>query len=196
MDAEPCPGGDAHRWRRGVLRAASVSATFVLLGHWFETCARGGANEAIRAFIDLAPPRATVLRDGKEVEIPTAEVAVGDLLLIHPGAKFAADGWSKTVTAPKHECHPALHCRQPMQASEQVVHATSVAVRTSPCWPSTATKEPAGWSNRNLHSTMPSGQRMPVRYSGMGCVVPAVQVRFGALIVSRPMQGVTTVSVG
>ena len=62
-----------------------MSATFVLLGHWFEMHARGGANEAIRAFIDLAPPRATVLRDGKEVEIPTAEVAVGDLLLIRPG---------------------------------------------------------------------------------------------------------------
>jgi Cu2+-exporting ATPase len=72
--------------------AASVLATFVLLGHWFEMRARGGANEAIRALIDLAPPKATVLRDGAEVEIPTAEVAVGDLLLIRPGAKVAVDG--------------------------------------------------------------------------------------------------------
>ncbi len=72
--------------------AASVLATFVLLGHWFEMRARGGANEAIRALIDLAPPKATVLRDGIEVEIPTAEVAVGDLLLIRPGAKVAVDG--------------------------------------------------------------------------------------------------------
>ena len=177
--------------------AASVLATFVLLGHWFEMRARGGANEAIRALIDLAPPMATVLRDGKEVEIPTAEDTVGDPLLIRPGAKVAVDGVvEEGVGTQAHESHPALHCRQPMQASEQVVHATSVAVRTSPCWPSTATKEPAGWSNRNLHSTMPSGQRMPVRYSGMGCVDPAVQVRFGDLIVSGPMQGVTTVSVG
>ena len=72
--------------------AASVLTTFVLLGHWFEMRARGGANEAIRALIDLAPPKATVLRDGKEVEIPTAEIAVGDLLLIRPGAKVAVDG--------------------------------------------------------------------------------------------------------
>ncbi len=72
--------------------AASVLATFVLLGHWFEMRARGGANEAIRALIDLAPPQATVVRDGTEVEIPTAEVAVGDLLLIRPGAKVAVDG--------------------------------------------------------------------------------------------------------
>ena len=31
-------------------------ATFVLLGHWFEMRARGGANDAIRALLDLAPP--------------------------------------------------------------------------------------------------------------------------------------------
>ena len=54
--------------------------------------ARGGANEAIRALIDLAPPKATIVRDGVEVEISTAEVAVGDLLLIRPGAKVAVDG--------------------------------------------------------------------------------------------------------
>ena len=72
--------------------AASVLTTFVLLGHWFEMRARGGANEAIRALIDLAPPKATVIRDGNEVEIPTSEVAVGDLLLIRPGAKVAVDG--------------------------------------------------------------------------------------------------------
>ena len=69
-----------------------MSATFVLLGHWFDMRARGGANEAIRALIDLAPPQATVLRDGKEVEIPTAEDTVGDPLLIRPGAKVAVDG--------------------------------------------------------------------------------------------------------
>ena len=49
-------------------------ASFVLLGHWFEMRARGGANDAIRALLDLAPPKATVLRDGEPVEVPTAEV--------------------------------------------------------------------------------------------------------------------------
>ncbi len=66
-------------------------ATFVLLGHWFEMRARGGANDAIRALLDLAPPKALVLRDGEPVEVPTAEVAVGDLLLIRPGAKVPVD---------------------------------------------------------------------------------------------------------
>ncbi len=45
--------------------AASVLATFVLLGHWFEMRARGGANDAIRTLLDLAPPMAVVLRDGE-----------------------------------------------------------------------------------------------------------------------------------
>jgi Cu2+-exporting ATPase len=72
--------------------AASVLAAFVLLGHWFEMRARGGANDAIRTLLDLAPPRALVLRDGQAVEVPTAEVVVGDLLLVRPGAKIATDG--------------------------------------------------------------------------------------------------------
>jgi P-type Cu2+ transporter len=72
--------------------AATVLTSFVLLGHWFEMRARGGANDAIRTLLDLAPPQATVLRDGHPVEIPTAEVEVGDLLLVRPGTKIATDG--------------------------------------------------------------------------------------------------------
>jgi Cu2+-exporting ATPase len=72
--------------------AATVLTAFVLLGHWFEMRARGGANDAVRALLDLAPPRAVVLRDGHEVEVPTAEVVAGDLLLVRPGAKIPVDG--------------------------------------------------------------------------------------------------------
>ena len=71
--------------------AAGMLATFVLLGHWFEMRARGGANDAIRALLDLAPPKAVVLREGEPVEVPTAEVAVGDLLLVRPGSKVPVD---------------------------------------------------------------------------------------------------------
>lgn len=71
--------------------AAGMLATFVLLGHWFEMRARGGANDAIRALLDLAPPKAVVLRNGEPVEVPTAEVSVGDLLLIRPGSKVPVD---------------------------------------------------------------------------------------------------------
>ena len=72
--------------------AASVLAAFVLLGHWFEMRARGGANDAIRTLLDLAPPTAVVLRNGEPVEVPTSEVVVGDLLLVRPGSKIAVDG--------------------------------------------------------------------------------------------------------
>jgi Cu2+-exporting ATPase len=72
--------------------AATVLAAFVLLGHWFEMRARGGANDAIRSLLDLAPPRAVVIRDGQPVEVPTAEVAVDDVLLVRPGSKIAVDG--------------------------------------------------------------------------------------------------------
>ena len=80
-------------WIQGEVfyEAAAFLAAFVLLGHWFEMRARGGANDAIRALLDLAPPKAVVLRDGREIELPTAEVQVGDLLLIRPGAKIPVD---------------------------------------------------------------------------------------------------------
>jgi Cu2+-exporting ATPase len=71
--------------------AAGMLATFVLLGHWFEMRARGGANDAVRALLDLAPPKAVVLRDGEPIEVPTAEVEVGDVLLVRPGAKVPVD---------------------------------------------------------------------------------------------------------
>src|SRR5215208_322323 len=71
--------------------AAGMLATFVLLGHWFEMRARGGANDAIRKLLDLAPPKAVVIRDGEPVEIATAEVQVGDLLLVRPGSKVPVD---------------------------------------------------------------------------------------------------------
>jgi P-type Cu2+ transporter len=72
--------------------AATVLASFVLLGHWFELRARGGANDAIRTLLELAPPMALVVRNGDPVEVPTSEVQVGDLLLVRPGAKVATDG--------------------------------------------------------------------------------------------------------
>ena len=66
---------------------------FVLLGHWFEMRARGGANDAIRALLELAPPKAVVLRDGAaRSRSPPPRSSVGDLLLVRPGAKIPVDG--------------------------------------------------------------------------------------------------------
>jgi P-type Cu2+ transporter len=71
--------------------ASAVLCAFVLLGHWFEMRARGGANDAIRALLNLSPPMALVLRDDEQKEVPTADVHVGDILLIKPGAKVPVD---------------------------------------------------------------------------------------------------------
>ena len=71
--------------------ASTVLCAFVLLGHWLEMRARGGANDAVRALLDLSPPHAIVIRDGAQVEVPTSELQVGDLLLLKPGAKVPVD---------------------------------------------------------------------------------------------------------
>jgi Cu2+-exporting ATPase len=71
--------------------AISLLAAFVLFGHWMEMRARAGASDAVRALLELAPPMAIVLREGEPVEVPTAEVQVGDLLLVRPGSKVPVD---------------------------------------------------------------------------------------------------------
>uniref|UniRef100_UPI002FDAF2E5 copper-translocating P-type ATPase n=1 Tax=Elioraea tepidiphila TaxID=457934 RepID=UPI002FDAF2E5 len=72
--------------------AVAVLLVFILVGHWLEMRARAGASAAIRALLDLAPPMATVLCDGREVEVPTAAVVAGDTVLIRPGNKIPVDG--------------------------------------------------------------------------------------------------------
>lgn len=72
--------------------AASLLLVFVLLGHLMEMRARAGTSQAIRTLMKLAPPKATVIRNGQEVEIPTSEVLVGDVVHIRPGDKIPVDG--------------------------------------------------------------------------------------------------------
>lgn len=75
--------------------ASAVLLTFILLGHWLEMRARAGASDAMKALLKLSPPRAVVRRDGAEVEVATADVQVGDVVVVRPGAKIPVDG---TVT--------------------------------------------------------------------------------------------------
>jgi len=71
---------------------AAVVITLVALGRWLEARARGRTSEAIRRLVALAPRTARVLRDGVEVDVPTAEVVVGDLVRIRPGERVPVDG--------------------------------------------------------------------------------------------------------
>jgi P-type Cu2+ transporter len=72
--------------------AAAMLVTFVLFGHWMEMKSRRGTTDALRALFDLVPPTATVLRDGREIELPTAEIVVGDTVVLRPGEKVPVDG--------------------------------------------------------------------------------------------------------
>jgi Cu2+-exporting ATPase len=72
--------------------AVSLLLIFILLGHWLEMRARSGASTAITALMDLAPAKANVIRDGNEVEVSTAEVMAGDIVIIRPGNKIPVDG--------------------------------------------------------------------------------------------------------
>ena len=72
--------------------ATTVLLIFILLGHWLEMRARAGASDAMKSLLKLSPPRALVRRGSDEVEIPTDEVVVGDLLVVRPGAKVPVDG--------------------------------------------------------------------------------------------------------
>lgn len=72
--------------------AAALLVTFVLFGHWMEMKSRRGTSDALRALFDLVPPQANVLRDGKEVALPIAEVVRGDIVIIRPGDKIPVDG--------------------------------------------------------------------------------------------------------
>src|SRR4029453_4288861 len=72
--------------------APVMLVTFVLFGHWLEMRARRGTTDSLRALFDVVPPTATVLRDGRELELRTSEIVVGDLVRVRPGDKLSVDG--------------------------------------------------------------------------------------------------------
>jgi Cu2+-exporting ATPase len=72
--------------------AAAMLVTFVLFGHWLEMKSRRGTTDALRALFELVPPTATVIRDGVEQEVPTAQIQVGDRVRLRPGDKVPVDG--------------------------------------------------------------------------------------------------------
>ncbi len=66
--------------------------TLVMVGKHIELRSRRKAGDSIRSLMNLAPAKATLVKDGKNVEIDAKDIAVGDLILVHPGEKIAADG--------------------------------------------------------------------------------------------------------
>ncbi|MDM7935047.1 MAG: heavy metal translocating P-type ATPase [Methanothrix sp.] len=71
---------------------AVMLASFLMLGRYLEMRAKGRTSEAIRRLVGLQPRRATVTREGREVEVSVEEVQVGDLVLVRPGERVPVDG--------------------------------------------------------------------------------------------------------
>ena len=67
-------------------------ATFILLGRYLEMRAKNSAGDALRSLMALGAKYANVLRDGVEVSIPASVIREGDLVVVRPGEKIAADG--------------------------------------------------------------------------------------------------------
>ncbi|MGH8872988.1 MAG: heavy metal translocating P-type ATPase [Acidimicrobiia bacterium] len=71
---------------------AAIITTFILLGRYFEAVAKGRASGAIARLLELGAKEARVLREGREMMIPTDDVVHGDLLVVKPGEKIPVDG--------------------------------------------------------------------------------------------------------
>ncbi|RCJ41519.1 copper-translocating P-type ATPase [Nostoc punctiforme NIES-2108] len=71
---------------------AAIVITLILLGRLLENRARGQTSEAIRKLIGLQARDARVIRDGKEIDVPIAEVRINDVILVRPGEKIPVDG--------------------------------------------------------------------------------------------------------
>lgn len=72
--------------------AAALLVTFVLFGHWMEMKSRRGTTDSLQALFALVPPQARVIREGKEATIPTAQVQIGETLVLKPGDRVPVDG--------------------------------------------------------------------------------------------------------
>lgn len=80
--------GDGHVY----FDTAAMLLLIVTLGRLLEASAKNKTSRSIRELIELVPETARVLRNGQELEIPSKEVQIGDLLIIKPGERIPADG--------------------------------------------------------------------------------------------------------
>ena len=81
--------------------SVAVIITLIMLGKYFERKSKSRTADAIKKLMELAPETATVLRDGKEFTVPTTEVALGETLVIKPGAKILLQ---RDLLVPTNQC--------------------------------------------------------------------------------------------
>lgn len=85
-------GGDTEFSAHLYYESAAVIITLITLGKYLEAVSKGKTSEAIKKLMGLAPKTASIIRDGKEVEISIEEVEEGDIILVKPGEKMPVDG--------------------------------------------------------------------------------------------------------
>lgn len=72
--------------------SAGMIVTLITVGKYLEARAKGSTSEALKKLMELAPKKATVIRDGEEIEIPVEELSLGDEVVVRPGEAVPADG--------------------------------------------------------------------------------------------------------
>ena len=72
--------------------SSAVIITLILLGKYLEARAKGKTSEAIRKLMGLQAKTARVVRDEQEIDVPIADVVVGDIVVVRPGEKIPVDG--------------------------------------------------------------------------------------------------------
>ncbi|MDN4594729.1 heavy metal translocating P-type ATPase [Polycladomyces subterraneus] len=82
----------AGAWAISYWEEAAVVAFLFGVSGWLERTVMESARASIRSLMDWAPKTATVRREGEEQSVPVEELKVGDVLIVRPGEKIAADG--------------------------------------------------------------------------------------------------------
>ena len=72
--------------------SAAMILTLITVGKLLEARSKGKTTDALKSLMALAPETATVIRDGKEVKIPAAQVKKGDIFVVRPGQSIPVDG--------------------------------------------------------------------------------------------------------
>ena len=82
-----------HRFMHDLyFESAGTILTLITVGKYLETKSKGKTGDAINKLIDLAPKTATIVRENKEIVIPTGEIEKGDIVIIKPGNNIPVDG--------------------------------------------------------------------------------------------------------
>jgi Cu+-exporting ATPase len=72
--------------------SSALLITFILFGKWLEARAKRQTASPIRALMGLRPDTARIRRNGRELEVPLAQVVVGDVVVVRPGERVPVDG--------------------------------------------------------------------------------------------------------